>query len=287
MPEGDTLWRTARRLHRALAGHPLVLADLRWAELSEEPLRGAHVEEVLARGKHLLHRVSGEAGPWTLHTHLRMDGSWRIEAAGSAAADRMLRRPDLRAALGSAEWSTFGLDLGEVDLVRRADEHLLVAHLGPDVMDADWDRDEVITRMRSRPSESIASSLLDQRHLAGVGTFWASEALFALRMYPWRPVDDLSDEELEVLLDRIRALMLRGREHAVQSATGILRQDARANVHARSGRPCRRCGESIRVAPLGRETLDRVFFSCPGCQGGLAPTDDGRPQAPLGARRRR
>ncbi|WP_238539379.1 hypothetical protein [Janibacter hoylei] len=81
-------------------------------------------------------------------------------------------------------------------------------------------------------------------------------------------------------------LMDRGKDHAVQSATGVLRADHRSWVHGRSGRPCRRCGATIRVAPLGRTGPDRVFFSCPGCQGGPAPTDDGRPQGPLGSRRR-
>ncbi|HIZ98786.1 MAG TPA: Fpg/Nei family DNA glycosylase, partial [Candidatus Janibacter merdipullorum] len=71
MPEGDTVWRTARRLHAALAGQAAQLVDLRWGDLDEAPLRGATVEEVRPRGKHLLHRF--DSG-WTLHTHLRMEG---------------------------------------------------------------------------------------------------------------------------------------------------------------------------------------------------------------------
>lgn len=295
MPEGDTVWRTARRLHAALAGQAAQLVDLRWGDLDEAPLRGATVEEVRPRGKHLLHRF--DSG-WTLHTHLRMEGSWRVEAAGSSAAARGLRRPDLRAAVGSPSWTTLGLSLGEVDVVRTSDEHRLVGHLGPDVLGDDWDAGEVAARIsRSPGGRSLAAVLLDQRVLAGVGTFWASEALFAQRLHPWRPATDLDPEEIEALVDRVHLMMLRGREHAVQSSTGILRADRRSWVHGRSGRPCRRCGATVRVAALGDRTLgdgapgdgaqDRVFFSCPGCQGGPAPTDDGRPQAPLGARRRR
>ena len=74
MPEGDTVWRTARRLHAALAGAPATLVDIRWGEVDEGRLTGAVVDEVVPRGKHLLHRF--DSG-WTLHTHLRMEGSWR------------------------------------------------------------------------------------------------------------------------------------------------------------------------------------------------------------------
>jgi endonuclease-8 len=284
VPEGDTVWRTARRLHAALAGRPAILVDIRWGEVDEAPLQGAVVDEVVPHGKHLLHRL--DSG-WTLHTHLRMEGSWRVEAAGSDAAARALRRPDLRAAIGNDDWTTLGLRLGELDVVRRGDEHRLVGHLGPDVLGADWDPAIAARRiLGSSAGTSIAAALLDQRVLAGVGTFWASEALFVQRLHPWREASALSPEEADALVARVHELMLRGREHAIQSSTGILRNDARSWVHARSGRPCRRCGETVRVAPLGRLGPDRVFFSCPQCQGGLAPTDDGRPQAPLGARRR-
>lgn len=285
MPEGDTVWRTARRLHAALAGDPALLVDIRWGEVSEGTVRGGVVEEVLPRGKHLLHRF--DTG-WTLHTHLRMEGSWRVEAAGTPAAARGLRRPDLRVAVGSAEWTTLGLSLGEVDLLPTEDEHRLVGHLGPDVLGEDWDVEAVTARLVGAPAgTSLAAGLLDQRHLAGVGTFWASEALFAQRLHPWRPLDDLDREEIRSLVERVHLMMLRGREHSVQSSTGVMRADGRSWVHGRSGRPCRRCGEVVRIAPLGRDVRDRVFFSCPGCQGGSAPTDDDRPQAPLGARRRR
>lgn len=290
MPEGDTVWRSAQRLQTALAGEPTELVDIRWGEVDEAAMRGAVVVEVVPRGKHLLHRF--DSG-WTLHTHLRMEGSWRIEAAGSDAAASGLRRQDLRAAIGSRSWTTLGLRLGELDVVRSTDEHRLVGHLGPDVLGADWDPDLVARHILAAPTgTSIAAALLDQRVLAGVGTFWASEALFVQRLHPWREASDLTADEVEALIARVHVLMVRGKEHALQSATGILRADSRSWVHGRSGRPCRRCGETVRVAALGharrvRAGQDRVFFSCPGCQGGLAPTDDGRPQAPLGARGRR
>lgn len=282
MPEGDTVHRTAERLGLALAGQRLTLVDIRWGSIGENPVRDARVEEVLARGKHLLHRF--DTG-WTLHTHLRMEGSWRIEGGGSPAAARALRRPDVRVALGTLEWTTLGLRLGEVDLVRRADEHRLVGHLGPDVLGPDWDAAVVVARLSAQRGTSVAAALLDQRNLAGVGTFWASEALFVEKVHPWQPVGGLGEDRLHALVERVHALMSRGRKHAVQSSTGEHRLDRRSFVHGRSGHPCRRCGSTIRVAPLAVGSSERVFFSCPGCQGGPAPTDDGRAQAPLGHRR--
>lgn len=279
MPEGDTVWRTARRLAAALAGERLELAEIRWGEVDAGPLQGGVVSEVLPRGKHLLHRV--DTG-WTLHTHLRMEGSWRVAATGSDDARRGLRRPDLRVALGSARWTTLGLRLGMVDLLRTDEEDRVVGHLGPDLLGPDWDEAEAVRRVAASPA-TIAEALLDQRNLAGIGTFWASEALFVERVHPWTPVVDLADGVAAEVVVRARELMLRGREHAIQSSTGVLRKGEEAYVHARSGRPCRRCGETIRVAPIGTPPRERVFFSCPGCQGGLAPTDDGAPQAPLGA----
>lgn len=282
MPEGDTVWRTARRLHAALADRPVEAVDIRWGRIDESPLRGSRVIEVRPRGKHLLHRV--DSG-WTLHTHLRMEGSWRVEAAGSPEAERGLRRPDLRVALVGPEWATLGLALGEVDLLRTTDEHRVLGHLGPDILGPDWDAARARALIRGAPAgTTVATALLDQRNLCGVGTFWASEALFLERMHPWRAVADLDEDQLEALLHRAHLLMLRGREHAVQSSTGILRPRERSYVHARSGRPCRRCGDTVRVAPLGSGPQARSFFSCPTCQGGMAPTDDGRPQRPLGAR---
>lgn len=283
MPEGDTVHRSARRLHEALAGAVAELVDIRWGEVAETPLRGRVVEGVLPRGKHVLHRFEGG---WTLHTHLRMEGSWRIDRSGSPAAARGLRRPDLRVAIGTQDWTTLGLRLGEVDLVRREDEHHLVGHLGPDVLGPDWDAALAVDRLSAPAGTALATALLDQRNLAGVGTFWASEALFVQRLHPWQPVDEVTDADLRRLVERVHFLMTRGLAHGMQSSTGERRADRRSFVHGRAGSPCRRCGAIVRVAPLAMGSQERVFFSCPGCQGGPAPTDEGGAQAPLGHRRR-
>ena len=113
MPEGDAVWRTARRLHAALAGRQIVAADLRWPDLSTADLRGRDTLEVVSRGKHLLHRIDGGL---TLHSHLRMDGRWRVEATATLKPG-WRRLPDLRALVATSDWTALGVRLGELDLV--------------------------------------------------------------------------------------------------------------------------------------------------------------------------
>jgi endonuclease-8 len=281
VPEGDTVWRTAHRLHLALAGQQVVLSDLRFPEVATHDLRGATTLEVVSRGKHVLHRFDSGL---TLHSHLRMEGQWRVEHA--AESGRWLRRDDLRAAVGTSTWTALGLRLGMLDLVPTASEGTLVGHLGPDLLGPDWDPAVAAARLGSADT-TIGAALLDQRNLAGVGTLWAAESLFLERLHPWTPAVELSVDEVARLVDRVHRLITLAKDHAIQASTGIRRKGEESYVHARSGRPCRRCGTTVRVAMVGPPTRERTMFYCPGCQGGLGATDDGRPQRPLGSSRGR
>lgn len=278
MPEGDTVWRTARRLHEALADEVITAADLRWPGLSTADLRGMHTLEIVSRGKNLLHRL--DAG-LTLHSHLRMEGQWRVEAT-ERLADRMLSNHQLRALVATERWTALGLRLGNLHLVATRDEDSLVGHLGPDVLGPDWDAAEAATRLMAS-SAAIGAALLDQRNLAGVGTLYASEVLFLARLNPWHPAADLASAQVGGIVDRVHRLLSANRHHAIQSTTGVQRRGETTYVHGRSARPCRRCGASVRVGVVGDPPQDRAFFYCPTCQGGLAPGDDGRPQGPRGS----
>ena len=274
MPEGDTVWRTSRRLDQVFRDERLERAELRWGRLIDSDLVGMTTAEVVPRGKHVLHRLEGGL---TLHSHLKMEGSWRIQDA----ADRVPSADVVRAVLGTARWTALGRRLGALDLVRTDDEVELVGHLGPDILGADWDLTIALTHLRDghlgSTHDLIGASLLDQRNLAGIGTMWASEGLWVERVNPWTPVSELGDDDLERLLARIRRMMQDACTRAVNTSY----------VHARSGLPCTRCGQTIRVAMAGPADKERTLFSCPSCQGGLAPTDDGRPQAPLSSSRPR
>lgn len=275
MPEGDTVWRTAQRLDAALAGKRIVAADLRWPDLSTADLRGRDTIEVVSRGKHLLHRIDGGL---TLHSHLRMEGQWRVEATATLKPG-WRRSPDLRALVAAPDWTALGLRLGELDLVPTARESDLVGHLGPDLLDPDWDAASAarcVANLRVCPAP-VAQALLDQRNLAGLGTIWMAETLFAEHVNPWAVAADLGEDVLMGIVGRAHLLLDRSRQHAVPSSTGSRRHGESLYVHGRAGRPCRRCGTTVRVAPLGAGLHDRMVFYCPSCQGGLAPTDDGRP----------
>jgi endonuclease-8 len=232
---------------------------------------------VVARGKHLLHRFDNG---WTLHSHLRMEGQWRVEPPERVAS--WLRSPTLRAAVGGAQWVALGLRLGMLDVVRTEAEHQVVGHLGPDVLGADWDAGLAVRNL-GHSGQPVATALLDQRQLAGVGTIWASESLFLERIGPWTETAALGTGQLAALVDRIHRLMDVARHHSVPASTGVYRDGENTYVHGRSGRPCRRCGAPVRVAMAGPPNRERTIFYCPACQGGLAPTDDGRPQRPLGS----
>jgi endonuclease-8 len=281
VPEGDTVFRTAARLNQALAGEPLTTTDLRWPGLSTLDFRGVTTTEVVARGKNILQRLANGV---TIHSHLRMEGQWRVDATARLTA-RALANPQIRAVVGTAQWTAVGTRLGDLHVVATADEGTLVGHLGPDVLGSDWDPGEAARRLQASAT-TIGAALLDQRNLAGVGTLYAAEALFLERVSPWTPAADLDKATLAALVDRAHTLLDLGRRHATQTTTGSQRRGETAWVHARSGRPCRRCGETLRLAMVGEAPRERTMFYCPRCQGGLAPTDDGRPQRPLGTDKR-
>lgn len=282
MPEGDTVWRTAARLDEAMRGVTLTRAELRWGALIDADLRGAATLGVVSRGKHLLHRLSTGV---TLHSHLRMEGQWRVERAGDLTAAQAGNH-QVRALLVTDSWAALGLRLGMLDLVPTDREGDLVGHLGPDVLGPDWDAEVAAARIAAS-GVSIGQALLDQRNLAGVGTMYAAECLFVERVHPWLPTLDLTGQQIRAVVTRVHGMLDRGRRGAIQSTTGDLRVGERTFVHARSGRACRRCGGEVRLAMIGVAPQDRTMFYCPTCQGGLGPTDDGRPQRPLGAGPRR
>lgn len=281
MPEGDAVWLTARRLHRGLAGAVLAGSDLRVPALATSDLSGRRTVEVVPRGKHLLHRVEGGL---TLHSHLRMDGSWRVRPVGSRYA--AARRHTTRALVWTDSVVAVGDSLGMLDLVRTTEEDSLVGHLGPDLLDPAFDRGRAVANLLREPARPVAEALLDQRNLAGIGTIYASEPLFLHGVNPWRAVGDVGAGLLGEVVDTTRALMVRTCREGRLATTGREGVADDTWVFARKGLPCHRCGGTVRLASVGAAPRERVLSYCPACQGGLAPHDDGARQAPLGHRPR-
>jgi endonuclease-8 len=255
MPEGDVVWAAARRLHDALAGRELTRSDFRVPRLATTDLTGRAVNAVLSRGKHLLTRVDGDL---TVHTHLRMDGSWRIRPA-TAPVPRDHR---VRLVLANAEWQAVGYSLGIVELVRTSQEDRVVGHLGPDLLGPDWDTAEAVRRLLEAPERAVGEALLDQTRLAGIGNLYKAETLFLRGVDPWCPVGDVAD--LDGLVELARGLVDANKELVDQSTTGTRRRGETTWVYGR--RTCRRCGGPVRRAEQGGRAQERVTFWCPACQ---------------------
>ncbi|MGW0732535.1 Fpg/Nei family DNA glycosylase [Streptomyces sp. NPDC002851] len=263
MPEGDTVHQAADRLHAALAGRALTRSDLRVPKLATADLTGRTVLDVTPRGKHLLARVEGGL---TLHSHLQMDGSWKVYAPG----ERWRGGPNhqIRAILGNAEHTAVGYRLPVLQLLRTTEEHRAVGHLGPDLLGPDWDPDQALRNLLSGPDRPLGEALLDQRNLAGIGNVYKSEVCFLVGATPWLPIGQLPRPER--LVTAAKKLLEANRNRPVRNTTGR-RGEAAVYVYGRAPRPCLRCGTSLRTAPQGEAGRERPTYWCPRCQQGPTP----------------
>lgn len=275
MPEGDTVLQAARRLHDALAGKVLTRSDFRVPRYATVDLTGRTVLNVTPRGKHLLARVEGGL---TVHSHLRMDGSWKVFAPGQRWSGGPAHQ--IRAVLATADRTAVGYRLPVLEILRTADEQRAVGHLGPDLLGPDWDPARALDNLRADPARPIGEALLDQRNLAGIGNVYKSELCFLLGVTPWLPVGDLPADRAAGLPALARELLEANRDRPVRRTTGL--RGHNLFVYGRAPRPCLRCGTSVRVADQGDGSRERPTYWCPTCQSGPAPRTGG----PGGARAR-
>jgi formamidopyrimidine-DNA glycosylase len=267
VPEGDTVFQLARRLRASLDGRTVRRGELRVAAFADVRLDGLTVLEHDTHGKHLLTRMSDGV---TLHTHLKMTGSWTITRPGRQLPRRLL--PDVRVLLALDSGATaHGILLPVVELVATSREAEVVGHLGPDPLRADWDPVQAVARLGAVPARPLAAALLDQRNLAGLGNLWANELCFLRGRSPWTPVG-------EVDLPATVKLAARALKHsatvpgAMQVTTGNTRPGEQHWVTGRAGEPCRRCGTAIRVvAEVPGDPARRRTWWCPRCQPGPGP----------------
>ena len=257
MPEGDTIHHAAARIRAALAGsvpeeiltpHPRHALD-RWPAR----LAGRSLRAVDAHGKHLFLRFDGEL---TVHSHLRMSGSWGVHREGER-----WRRGRQRAwlVLRGRGWEVVQFDGPVLELIsdRRSRSHPLLAGLGPDVLGERFEERLFLRRLRSGdPAAAIGEALLDQRTVAGIGNLWKAECCFAVGVDPWRALADIPDQQALALIEFARERM----QEAVSAGPGAR---PRA-VYGRAGQPCPRCGTPIRARGQGEN--NRRTFWCPGCQ---------------------
>jgi endonuclease VIII len=261
VPEGDTVYRTARRLDTALHGATVTRFELRVPQLATADLTGQTIHEVVPRGKHLLHRI----GEHTLHSHLKMEGEWHVYRRGDrwrAAAFKA------RAVIGATapdgtEWETVGFDLADLALVLTRDEDSLVGYLGPDPLSDSWDPGEAARRLGD-DTRAVHVALQDQRNVAGFGNEYVNEILFVRGILPTTPAHET---DAAAIVDLGSRMIRANRDRSGRTFTGDARPGRSTWVYRREGRPCRRCGTAIRGGSLGADpTRERIVFWCPVCQ---------------------
>ncbi|MFN2464860.1 MAG: DNA-formamidopyrimidine glycosylase family protein [Candidatus Dormibacteria bacterium] len=246
MPEGDTLWRTAAALRPRLVGKAVLRAE----PAAIRRLGGRQVTGVDATGKHLMMRFEGGL---SLHSHMRMNGAWHVYAPG-----QRWRRPahTARAVLEFEDVIAVLFSAPVVELVR--DEQTRLGHLGPDILAEDFEPAVAVGLARLSDRVELGDFLLDQRVCAGIGNIYKCESMWIHRVNPWLPVASLTDDDLAAIYSTARRLM--------RESTAARRFARRRAVHARSRRPCPRCGSPIEVRPQGE--LGRLTYYCRRCQGG-------------------
>jgi endonuclease-8 len=265
MPEGDTIFRTAAVLRRALLGGVVRRARAQPGPgLARVPdlsvLVGSKVDAVESRGKHLL--IGFSDGRW-LRTHMRMRGSWHRYALGES-----WRRPERRAVCvletDSAVAVCFDAPVVELLTSTELARHESLRRLGPDLLGAEPDHDEALRRLRDRSSVPIGEALLDQRVAAGIGNAIKSEALFMERLDPWAPVSAISDEQLLGVLRRASKQLAANIGGGRRVTTGRRSPSESVWVYRRAGLPCRRCGTVIGARRQGEHA--RTTYWCRSCQ---------------------
>lgn len=290
MPEGDTVWRQARSLHRALAGRIVHSTSFRYPDCADINLASQPIHGAYARGKHLFLNI----GDMSVHSHLRMDGIWHLYGVTPSGAPERWKRPayTVRALInanartdqagnlvpGSTPVSAVGYLLGMLNVIPTAEAETLVAHLGPDLLGPDWDLDRAVANLLKTPERAIGPALLDQKNLAGIGTIYRAETLFLAGIDPRTPVGQVPD--LPRLL-HIAHLLLTANQTRPHRYTRTPTEPLWC--YGRAGRPCYRCGSTIirenlsdtgtgphRYTPGHLTTrpqdTDRLSYRCPTCQ---------------------
>ena len=275
MPEGDTIFRSARALGRALTGRTITGFQTEYAHLAsandENPLIGQTVTQVEARGKWLLMHFSSDA---ILATHMLMSGSWHIYRPGEAWQEKP---SNARVVIETADYVAVGfrIPLARMHTVQSLTRDRKIPRSEQDVLSENFDAAVAVRRLMARGQEEIADVLLRQDVLAGVGNVFKSEICFLLGISPFREVATLSQAQAEEVVATARRLLaanvLEDSGDTVVTYHGKNRRttknaDPGENlwVYGRKNEPCRRCGTPILRALQGPNV--RSTYWCPTCQ---------------------
>ncbi|MFI1829410.1 Fpg/Nei family DNA glycosylase [Streptomyces sp. NPDC020412] len=262
---------TGQEIARVL---PLNISVLKTYDPPLSAVEGATVTAVQRHGKWLDITVGG------LHLviHLARAGWLRWSDEFPAAPPRPGKGPlALRTVLASGA----GFDLTEAGTTKRLAVHLVrdvaqvpgVVRLGPDPLAADFDRD-AFAALLADERRQIKGALRDQGLIAGIGNAYSDEILHAAKMSPFKPVQNLDEEEVTALYEALRTTLGEALERSRGVAAGRLKAEKKSGlrVHGRTGQPCPVCGDTIREVSFSDSSLQY----CPTCQTGGKPLADRR-----------
>ncbi len=278
MPEGDTIYRSARAMQRAIGGKVCTGFETGLALLArvndDAPLAGRTIDKVEARGKWLLVHFSGDL---ILLTHMLMSGSWHLYKTGEKwwmGKDRM------RAVIRTADWQAvaFNVPVAEFHTARSLARYSQVPKLGVDILSDEYSVGAGVEKLRAygseHPEAEIAVVLLNQRVLAGLGNVYKSEVAFAAGVNPFRAMSTLTERELETMAEVagkwMKVNVLDGAGDGIvtysgnRRTTGATNREERLWVYGRQGQECRRCGAIVEMRKQGEQA--RSTYWCPGCQ---------------------
>ena len=275
MPEGDTIFRASRALGRALAGRTITAFRSAYPLLTrfndDTPLIGQTVDRVESRGKWVLMHFSGGS---TLATHMLMNGSWHIYKPGEKWQAPLSAA---RIVIETADYVAVGFnvpvaEMHTADSLRR--ERRIPAAKG-DLLNADFDTETAVARIRSEADGELGDVLLRQRVMAGVGNVFKSEVCFATGLNPFRKVGTLTEAQVRAVVavarKQLAANVMEDSGDRIVTWRGVGRRTTRTSdpseslwVYGRAGQPCRKCTTPIEQRMQGVDA--RITFWCPNCQ---------------------
>jgi endonuclease-8 len=274
VPEGDTIFRAARTLHRALAGSIVTAFETQLPGLAridtDYAIAGRTVEFASATGKWL---QIGFSADLVLLTHMLMSGSWHIYRQGEAwRKSRFHMRVAITTPLFVAV--AFNVPIAEFHTKKSLGRREGFNSLGPDLLARDFDEAATVTALADHPDVEIGVALLDQSIIAGLGNVFKSEVCFLAKVNPFQRIGDLSRVQLESLVSIGRRVITANTGPgsgdqivtytAVRRTTGSSNPAERLWVYRRAGEPCRTCGALILTRKQG--IAARTTFWCPICQ---------------------
>jgi endonuclease-8 len=282
MPEGDTIYRAARALHKAIGDRLVTGFDTGLAKLAslhdDQPVIGRRVEKVEARGKWCLIYFSGDL---ILVTHMLMSGSWHIYRTGERW---WMPRSKMRIAITCGEYQAvaFNVPIAEFHTARSVERSSQIPKLGADILSDEFTADAGVEAMRAfaaaQPEAEVGVMLLNQRVMAGLGNVYKSEVAFAAGVNPFRQMSTITLGEMEVMADvsqrYMRANVEDGAGDGIVTYSGNRRtthamdRGDRLWVYGRQGQECRRCGGAIEMRKQGEQV--RSTYWCRVCQPWIA-----------------